>query len=563
MDSRALIEKILRRRGVCDAAEMAEFLSDSPRRTYDPFCLKGMEEGIALILTACQKRERICIYGDYDADGITATTLMLSVLGHLTQPGQVGYYIPSRFEEGYGLHTEAIQQIHEQGFDVMITVDCGSVSAMEVAYAKALGLKVLVTDHHNVTDVIADCVVINPRQPGCPYPFKHLAGVGVAFKVAQALQQRAALPKSVLTEVLDLAAIGTVGDVMSLLDENRTIVKFGMKVIDQRQRAGLAALMEGAGLHSEKISTENISFVIVPHLNASGRMEDASKAVELLRQKDAPKTETEKTRLSAMVDWIIAQNTRRKRVQQETYDRCIALLQAAGCGEPETVKNFVLILAEDAHEGIAGIVAGKIKDTYYRPAVIVTPSGEDKQELKGTGRSIADVDLYALLKESAELFSRFGGHAGACGFLMKRENLQQLEKNLLAGMAWRKAENPQLFQRKYDIDAEVEVEDMTVELAEGLARLAPFGCGNPRPLLQCRQVTLSDMRYMGEKNQHMRFVAHSLYGTRLQCVLFQHADRYPASTYAGRPVRLIGTLECQVWQGMQRLQFLAEEIAFD
>ena len=549
------IIKLLHKRGIQEQEDIMEFLSPSPRRTYDPFLLKNMEEGVSLILEEAVKGSRICIYGDYDADGITSTTLMLSVLRHITDPGQVDYYIPSRFEEGYGLNMDAIQQIAERGVDLIVTVDCGSVSYDEVEYAKQLGMKVLVTDHHNVTDTIADCLVINPKQPGCPYPFKSLAGCGVAFKVAQAIQQRADLPKSVINEVLDLVAIGTVGDIMPLVDENRTIVKFGLRILNRCQRTGLARLIDAVSLTPGKITSENISYIIVPHLNASGRIEDASMAVELLRCAEEPEDAAASDALDEKVATLVNQNIQRKKLQQDTFRSCVENLQE--------VKDFILIRSEDAHEGIAGIVAGKLKETYYRPAVLVTPSGEEKKYLKGTGRSIAGVNLYELLKRNEHLFEKFGGHAGACGFLMPEEHLPELEKSLLDSMEEIKKENPDIFCRQYDIDLNVDVEELTADFARELELLAPFGNSNPKPLFQLSNVTLDDIRYMGDAEQHMRFFAWSHSGRRIQCVLFNDAQRYGLAVHARRPVELVGTLECQVWQGQERIQFLVDEIKFD
>ena len=552
------IKKLLEKRGIVEEEETAEFLAENPQKTYDPFLLRNMEEGINLILSAAAEGKKICVYGDYDADGITSTTLMLSILRYITKPGQVDYYIPSRFDEGYGLNMEAIRQIHQDGFEMIITVDCGSVSYEEVEYAKSLDMLVLVTDHHTVTDKISDCLVINPKQPGCPYPFKELAGCGVAFKVAQALQKKACLPKSALSEVLDLAAIGTVGDIMPLLDENRTIVKFGMKMINSGRRAGLAALAQGASLTIGKITSENISYVIVPHLNASGRMEDASEAVELLRQADRPKTEAEKKFLQLAVEKLLYQNARRKKVQLDTFRSCVKELEAQG-----PIKDFILIHAGDAHEGIAGIVAGKLKETYDRPAILVTPSGEEKQFLKGTGRSIAGVNLYQLLKATEELFEKFGGHAGACGFTMKEENFPLLEKSLLEQMREIYQKEPDIFQKKYDIDLELEPGQLTVELAKKLELLAPFGNGNPKPLFLCRRVLIEEVRFMGEQNQHMRFFARGRDNEGVQCVLFQQAQRYSGRIQARKEADLIGTLECQTWQGTERVQLLVDEIKFD
>ena len=502
-------------------------------------------------MSEISKGSRICIYGDYDADGITSTSLMMSILGHLMPKERLGYYIPSRFEEGYGLNMDAIKTIAGNGFDMVITVDCGSVSPDEVVYAESLGMTMLVTDHHNITDKMAGCLLINPKKPGSNYPFKELSGCGVAFKLAQVLQQKAGLPKSVLSEVLDLVAIGTVGDIMPLIDENRTMVKFGLKMINTGKRPGLKKLMEGAGLKPGYITSENIGFVIVPHLNASGRIEDASQAVKLLTaEENAPY-------IDEIVEDLLFKNQERRRLQNETYKGCVSDL------DKENLDDFILIESQDAHEGIAGIVAGKIKDTFYRPAVILTPTGSEGQLLKGTGRSIEGVNLYGLLKNHEDLFEKFGGHAGACGFTMKGENLPKLRKGLLDDMAAICAENTNIFVRKYPIDMDLDFDDITMSFADQLQLLAPFGNGNPKPLFRLANVTLSDVKLMGSDNQHVRFTASDSMGRTVQCVMFNKAAEYGLSLYARRPVELIGTLDCQVWQGSKRLQFMADKIKFD
>jgi len=545
------IIKLLQKRGITSAEEMEEFLSDKPQRTHDAALLEDIEAGAELILAEAAKGSRICIYGDYDADGITSTSLMMSILGHITDKEKLGYYIPSRFEEGYGLNMEAVKSIADSGFDMIITVDCGSVSADEVAYAQEIGMKILVTDHHNITDKMAGCLLINPKRPDSKYPFRELSGCGVAFKMAQVIQQKAGLPKSVLTEVLDLVAIGTVGDIMPLVDENRTMVKFGLKIINMGKRPGLRRLAEGAGLKVGSITSENLGYVIVPHLNASGRIEDASHAVRLLTAEEGD------PEIDEIVDDLLFKNQERRRLQNETYKHCSEGL------DRDNPEDFILIQSRDAHEGIAGIVAGKIKDTFYRPSVILTPTGADGQLLKGTGRSIDGVNLYELLKAHEELFEKFGGHAGACGFTMKAENFDALKGGLLEAMAGLVSQNPDIFVRKYPVDMDLDFGDITVPFADQLQMLAPFGNGNPKPLFRLVNVTIDDVRYMGSDNQHMRFTAWDREGRSVQCVLFNKAADYGLSVYARRPVELIGSLESQVWQGTKRLQFMTEKIKFD
>ena len=551
MELNETIIRLLNNRGIISEGDITEFLSDKPQKTYDPSLLDDISAGVDLILSEIKKGTKICIYGDYDADGITSTSLMLSVLGHLMPKERLDYYIPSRFEEGYGLNMEAVKHIAESGAGMIITVDCGSVSAEEVAYAKELGMKIVVTDHHNITDKMADCPLINPKKPGNSYPFRELSGCGVAFKTAQLIQQRAGLPKSVLTEVLDLVAIGTIGDIMPLTDENRTMVKFGLKMINMGRRPGLRKLIEGAGLKTGTITSENVGFVIVPHLNASGRIEDASQAVRLMTAEEGDRC------IDEIVEDLLYKNRERKRLQAEAYKSCTAGL------DQSNLQDFLLIESKDAHEGIAGIACGRIKDTYYRPSAILTPTGSHGELLKGTGRSIDGVNLYQLLKKHEDLFEKFGGHGAACGFTMKKENLEPLREGLLADMAELAASDSELFVRKYPVDMKLGMGEINIAFAEQLELLAPFGNGNPKPLFEIENVTMEDVRFMGKENQHVRFMACDREGKSVQCVLFNHAADYGMLYYTKRPFDLIGHLECQIWQGEKRLQFMVEKIRFD
>ena len=545
-----LIRQLLRNRGIESEEDVIEFLAEKPQRTYDPFLLPDMEAGVDLILSEIEKGTKICVYGDYDADGITATTLMLTMLGHLTSEEKLGYYVPSRFEEGYGLNKDAIQQIADAGFGFIVTVDCGSVSVEEVDYALSLGLKIMVTDHHVVTGATARCILVNPKRPDSGYPFRDLAGVGVAFKLAQALQKKSALPKSVLTEVLDLVAIGTIGDIMPLLDENRTMVKFGLRVLNLSKRPGLKKLIDGTSLKAGQISAGNVSFVIVPHLNASGRIEDASQAVELLLGR-CPDEE-----LDYLVDDVLQKNAQRKALQSELFDKLKTEV------DPEAPADFIILEADAGYEGVAGIVAGKIKDAFYRPSVIVSPTG-DEGVLKGTGRSIEGVNLYEVLKTQEELFLKFGGHAGACGFSIKREDLPRLREGANQVVAGLKQIDDEIFRRKYKVELELDADRLTLPLAEQIEMLAPFGSGNPRPLIYCGDATISEVRYMGASGQHVRFMAEGAYGNRVLCVLFNKAKDYDFAALSRGRASMVGNIQCNVWQGAKRLQFLVDEIQID
>ncbi len=543
MNLQPRIYELLHKRGIETEADIEEFLSDKPQKTYDPFLLLNMEAGVDLILSSIEEDEKICIYGDYDADGITSTAVLMEVLSNLTS--NLAYYIPSRFEEGYGLNCGALDKIKAAGIDLVITVDCGSVSCAEVEHAKEIGLKILVTDHHTITDKVADCLVINPMQPGCPYPFKHLAGVGVAFKLAQAIAAETGLPKSAVNRTLDLVGVGTIGDIVPLVDENRTLAKYGIRSLNLTQRPGLSKLIEGTSLQRGKIKSENISYVIVPHLNASGRMQDAKIAASLMMEKDSEK-------VKEGVETLISCNQQRKKIQSETFEQCCNIVE-----EKYQTAPFLVIDLEDAHEGITGIVAGKLKEIYHRPAVIVTPTAGDC--LKGTGRGIEGIDLYSLLKDNEELFERFGGHAAACGFTMKKQHLDTLRSRLNESMGRILADNPELADAHIQADLKLEAGDVNLQLVAELKMLEPFGCENPQPLVSIR-LRPGSIRKMGNQNQYTKFIGVLDDGREIQCVIFKEAKSYDELLKKGQPLTVTGNLKSQTWNGKQYLQITVQAI---
>lgn len=539
-----IILELLKKRGISDDAEIEEFLSDKPQKTYDPFLLPDLEAGVDLLLRAIREEKHICIYGDYDADGITSVSILMEFLGTMTS--RLQYYIPSRFDEGYGLNAEAIKKIREAGTQVLVTVDCGSVSYEEVELAKELGMEVLVTDHHSITDIQADCLLINPKRPGCDYPFRELAGCGVAFKLIQGIQKKSGIPKKVLNRALDLVALGTIADVVPLLDENRTLVKHGMHIIESGIRPGLAALIEGISLDRSSLRSDQIAFGVAPHLNAAGRMGDAKVAARLMLEK---KEDAVKAQVAQLIDF----NRQRKKTQEEAYKLCVQIIDEKLAG-----RNFLVVYAENVHEGIAGIVAGKLKDKYGRPTILVTPSGDG---LKGTGRSITGVDLYQILKRHDKLFLRFGGHEGACGFSMETENLEKLEDLLEKDMDAMLKEDPQLFEKQICADLPLPAEEVTLQLAQQLEMLAPFGSKNPRPLFLMEDIRPVRMRHMGADGKHLRFFAAADgEKTTVECVLFNRARDFQNTLDGEKTVSLIGSVDFQEWKGNKRVQFNVESV---
>lgn len=540
-----ILRTLLHQKGIDTQEDISEFLSDRPQKTYDPFLLYNMEAGVDLLLSEIKKNTKICIYGDYDADGVTSVCILSSVLSHLTS--NFIHYIPSRVEEGYGLNKNAVRKMADQGVGLIVTVDCGSVSCEEADLARELGMKMIVTDHHSIDGKKADCIVINPKQKEDSYPFDGIAGCGVAFKLCQALQKRTGLPKSVLNEVLDLLAVGTVADVVPLLDENRTFVKYGLARINAGTRPAMKSLKEGISL--KNVASENIAFGIGPHINAAGRMAEAEEAVQLFISRD-PQT------IHRQVEKLIHYNTDRKQKQEDAYKRGLAILEEEGREE-----DFIVLPMTDIHEGVGGIVAGKIKEEKNRPIVIVTPSGEGF--LKGTGRSIDPVDIYAVLKKCDDtygLFERFGGHRSACGFLMAEEKLSLLRQAVQEQMDVLKAEDPHIFDSNVTWDLELDPAEVTVDLAETLDQLEPFGKDNERPKFLLRDVTLQGVRFMGADETHARFTAVSQAGARADCVLFRKAQEWRSLLCSEEQVDLIGSIDVQQWQGRTRVQLMIEEM---
>ena len=532
-----ILEKLLVQRGISGIEEVREFLSDKPQKTYDPFLLPDLEAGVDFILQAVKQKKKICIYGDYDADGVTSSAILTEFLRNLTD--NVICYIPSRFDEGYGLNAEAVKKIRKVGAEVLVTVDCGSVSFEEVELAKELGMEVLVTDHHSIADVQADCLLINPKRSDSIYPFPDLAGCGVVFKLIQGIQKKEELPKAWINRALDLAAVGTIGDVVPLLDENRTIVKHGMHILSRGLRTGLVSLMNAISIDRTKLKSDQIAFGIVPHINAAGRMGDARIAVKLMNEQDPVRTEEQTGQL-------VAYNKQRKKIQEEAYEDCCSIVD-----EHLAELIFFLVFSEHVHEGIAGIVAGKLKDRYERPAALVTPSGE---YLKGTSRSIPGVHLYQLLKAHEDLFLRFGGHEGACGFFMEKENFTRLAQLLEEDMKQKLARNPHLFERKDAVDLTLQGSQITLELAERLECLAPFGNKNPKPLFLLEQAKIARQKPMGD-GRHIRFAAICPDGAEVECVLFQKARELSEKLYGEKTVDLIGAVDFQEWRGKKSVQF--------
>ncbi len=539
-----LIVQVLYNRGISTPQDVRDFLAG--RFAPDnPFRLKGMAEAVTRLRRAIRAGEPIAVYGDFDADGVTATALLaqtLAALGATVYP-----YIPHRVKEGYGLNIGALRGLAAQGVRVVVTVDCGIRSVEEVRYGQELGLDIIVTDHHSVGEELPPALTaIDPKQPDCPYPFKDLAGVGLAFKLAQALlrtnrqvpilrRKKAALDEE---DLLDLVALGTVADLAPLLGENRAQVMRGLEKLNAPQRPGLRAMIAQAGLRPGEITTTSIGYVLGPRLNAAGRLDDAMVSYNLLTTPSAAEAES-------LAQELEERNRERQRLTLEMLER--ARRQVLALAE----ERLFFIAAEDFLAGIVGLVASRLTEEFYRPTVVVEMGPE---ESRGSCRSIPEFNITAALDQCRDLLIRHGGHAAAAGFTVATANLKSLQRRLqeiareeLAGLEL----VPTLF-----VDAEVDLAELDWATQAHLAKLEPCGYANPTPLFLSRRVIVRDARTVGADARHLKLTL-SDGRTIWDAIAFgqgQWADKVP------RHVDIVYSLEVHEWGGEKRLQLNVKDL---
>ncbi len=476
---------ILRRRNISDVQKAQEFLHPEEKQAYyDPFLMMDMERAVARIRRAIEASEKIVVYGDYDVDGITATTLLVRALRRL---GAVAdYYIPDR-QEGYGLHTESLRKLADEGAGLVVTVDCGIAGTAEIDSVREV-LDVIVTDHHLPGDTLPNAVaVIDPHRADCEYPFKELAGVGVAFKLCQALFR--VMKGETFEGDLELVALGTVADIVPLRSENRKMVKIGLSCMKDTNMAGLRQLIDVAGLKGKEISSGQVGFMLAPRLNAAGRLETAMRGVELLMNEDENKARD----IALMLNEL---NSERQQVESDILEQAKKQLASVDIAAAKTL----VVAGKDWHPGVIGIVASRLVDLYYRPTIVV--SLQDGVG-KGSCRSIKGFHLFDALTAAKDTLVQFGGHEMAAGLTVLPENIDALREALDAFAAQTLSEDDYI--PCLDVEAELRPEEITIDLVEELALLEPYGMDNPRPLFCCLGVWGSGAHAIGRERQHLKF----------------------------------------------------------
>ena len=528
----SIVAALLASRGVKEPAAVKTFLAGTLADLRDPETLPGVPEAADRILAAVRGRKKIVIYGDYDADGMTSTAILTGCLEALD--AEPRWYVPNRFEEGYGLNSEALERLAAEGADLVVTVDCGIASVAEAARARELGLELIVTDHHSFGVELPAAVLVHPRLPGTHYPFGDLCGAGVAFKLAWAIATRATGAKQVtprLREMLlrgiGLAALGTVADVVPLLDENRIIVRHGLECLRQRGGPGLAKLLELAGLQEKStLDAEDVAFRLAPRLNAAGRFGEAAKGIELLTIADAERAES-------LASYVHELNARR-----ETEERSILLAatkQALERFDPE--HDAALVLADRGwNAGIVGIVAGRLADRFHRPVAIIAQGAHQGLVASGSLRSVPGFDVHEPLVACRELLVTCGGHAAAAGLRIDDTQIDAFRTAFVAEVTARMPDT--LRRAQLTIDGETTLAGISLHAVEQIERLAPFGQGNRRPVLCASSVTLAEApRTIGGGGRHLSLQVMQ-HGAKVRGVAFGGAEWLPHLPAPGQPFHI-------------------------
>jgi len=529
-------------RGIQDVDAARRFLEPAPEHLHDPSLLLDLDLAVERIRAAIAGRERILVHGDYDVDGITSTYLLYSVLRDLG--ATVDYRIPHRTRDGYGLSVDAIEEAKSHGTTLVLTVDCGITAVEAVARARALGIDTVITDHHEPPEHLPEAVaVVNPHRPGCGYPFKALAGVGVTFKLVDALLRgRGGLERA--AEYLDVVAIGTIADVVPLVGENRVLARLGLERMKRTQRTGLKALIDVAGLSGKPISSGQVAFVLAPRINAGGRMGNAEQGLRLLLSRDAAEAR-------AIAESLEEDNDRRRRYDEE------ALIEASRMVETELDWprcSSVLLWSDRWHPGVIGIVASRLVERYQRPTILVALTGDRG---RGSGRSLPGLDLNAVLTNCADLLEAFGGHAFAAGLSVRADRLMELRARFETLV--RQRLTPEDCVPHLTLDAEVGLNEVDLRLTDWLERMAPHGLGNLEPMFVSRGLKASAITKVGG-GKHLRMTLADATGA-VEAIGFGFGERAEEIAQAGR-IDAAFVPSRNDWMGASRVQLKLKAVRF-
>lgn len=527
-------------RGLDDAVHLREFLGEGEPLS-DPFLLKDMDKAAARITRAVDNMEKIAVYGDYDADGVTSTAMLYSYLE--TRGADVIFYIPQREGEGYGMNIGAVEYLKEQGVSLIVTVDNGISSVQEVARANELGIDVVVTDHHRPQEILPDAVaVVDAYRPDDTSPYKHFSGVGIAFKLLMALEDGAGDVEDLLEAYSDLAAIGTIGDIVPLTGENRTLIRAGLERLSQSDRPGVQALLENAGIAGKALTSTNVAFTLVPRINATGRMGAPERAVRLLISGYEEEAEV-------LSEEICADNEERRRVEAEIAEAAFADIGAKGY-----MKDRVVVVdGENWHHGVIGIVASRVTERCGKPCMIIS---RGETEAKGSGRSIEGFSLFEAICACGDLLIKFGGHPMAAGITLKPENIEAFRKRINRYAA---EHFPQMPTQTVTLDCKLNPAALSVSMAQSLTQLEPFGNGNPQPVFGLFNMELSNVTPVGGGG-HLRLTLEKN-GAVITAMRFNtKPEELPY--HIGDKIDLAVQLEAREFRGQPSLTVIVRDMKF-
>ncbi len=532
-----LLSTLLTNRGIIEEAEITKFLNPKRSDFYDPFGMPDMEKAVERILKAIENKEQIIIYGDYDVDGITSVTVLKSFLEE--RGIQVNVYIPNRLNEGYGLNKTAVEEIVKQGNKLMITVDCGITAVDEVEYAKTFGIETIVTDHHEPAEELPKAIaVVDAKRKDNKYECRNLAGVGVVFKLIQALSIKLGLDQKEYLKYLDIVCVGTISDIVPLTDENRVIVKLGLKLVEQTKNLGLKEILQSCGY--SKINSTTISFGVAPRINACGRMGHQEEALNLLLSKDG-------NEVKELTQKINEYNKTRQEIEKNIYNEAVEQIEKEGLD----TKNTIVVSGKGWHHGVIGIVSSKITELYFKPSILLC---EEDGECKGSGRSIPGFDLHEALMECNDTIDKFGGHAMAVGININKEKVEEFKEEFEKIAKEKEVDKiiPIL-----NLDAEIKLDDVNKEMVDSLKELEPFGEDNKMPIFAFRNLKIDSIRSLSD-GKHLRLSVKDNKNI-INAIGFNMGTL--VDTYRiGDRVDIAGNLEINSFNGVDSIQINIKDI---
>lgn len=531
-----LLASILVNRGIIDGEKINVFLNPTRKDFYNPFLMPDMEIAVKRIVKAIENKEKIMIYGDYDADGITSITVLKKYLNEIGL--KTGEYIPNRLNEGYGLNKDAISKIYNDGYRLMITVDCGISGLEEVEYANSLGMEIIITDHHEPAEKLPEAIaVIDAKRKDNKYPFNQLAGVGVVFKLIQAISTELKLEEKEYLKYLDLVCIGTISDIVPLVDENRVIAKLGLKLIEKTKNIGLKTLLNIADL--KKIDSNAISFGVAPRINACGRMGFQEEALQLFLTEDSG----EATKIAKR---LVQFNQERQAKEKQIFEEVIEKIE-----KDNKDKKCIVLAEENWHHGIIGIVASKITEIYYKPSILICLEGDKG---KGSGRSIPGFDLYTALTKCSDYIEKFGGHSMAIGITIKKENFEKLKEAI---EKYAQESNISDIMPIINIDKEINLKNINIEEVKSLELLEPFGEANKMPLFLLRNLKIDSIRALSG-GKHLKLTLKQD-NNIVDAIGFNMGD-LSKEYLLGDKVDVVGTIEINSFGNKENIQINLKDI---